>query len=86
MFGSHLTLLAHINALEAETRQLNATLASQRAIPWRTSCIANNDELIRFYTGFVSYEVLLAYYEFLGPSVHQLTASLLGEEHSVREA
>ena len=70
--GSHLTLLARINALEAETRRLNATLAGQGAIPWRISCIANNDELIRIYTGFVSYEVLLAYYEFLGPPVHQL--------------
>ena len=54
--GSHLNLSARIDALEAETRQLKAPQASQKAIPWRISSIASNDELIRFYTGFVSYE------------------------------
>ena len=71
---SHSTLSARIDMLEAETKQLKA---SQRATPWRISCIAHSDKLIRFYTGFVSYEVLLAYYEFLGPSVHQ------GERRSI---
>ena len=34
--------------------------------------IKDNDVLIRFYTGFVSYELLLNFFEFLGPSVNQL--------------
>ena len=32
----------------------------------------NDDSLIRFYTGFPSYEVLVAVFEFLGPAVNQL--------------
>ena len=31
-----------------------------------------HDGLVRFYTGFVSYEVLLAFFEFLGPVVENL--------------
>ena len=70
--GTNLTLSARVDALEAETRQLKAAQASQKAVPWRISCITNDDELVRFYTGFVSYEVLLVFYEFLGPSVNEL--------------
>ena len=33
--GSHLTLSARIDALEAETRQLKVTQASQKSFPWR---------------------------------------------------
>ncbi len=32
-----------------------------------------NDTLICFYTGFVSYMVLNAFFEFLGPVVNELT-------------
>lgn len=35
--------------------------------------ISNKQELIKLYTGFPSYEVFLAFYEFLGPSVSNLT-------------
>ena len=48
---SHRTLSARIDALEAETRQLKATQANQKAVPWRISCTSNDDELIRFYSG-----------------------------------
>ena len=35
--------------------------------------MANSNYLVSFYTGFQTYELLLAFYEFLGPSVNKLT-------------
>ena len=32
--------------------------------------VAGNDDLVKFYTGFTTYSVFLAFYEFLGPSVY----------------
>ena len=40
--------------------------------PFRIEDIAHDDRLIHFYTGFSSYDVLLAFYEFLGPAVDKL--------------
>lgn len=39
---------------------------------FRVEYISGNDELIRFYTGFPSYEVFLAVFDFLGPAVNYL--------------
>jgi len=39
---------------------------------FRVEQIQNDDNLFQFYTGFISYEVLLAFYEFLGPVVNKL--------------
>ena len=36
------------------------------------AAIADNDSLVALYTGFPSYGVFLAFYEFLGPAVHKL--------------
>ena len=36
---------------------------------WKTLPLNN---LVRMYTGFSSYVILLAFFEFLGPSVHKL--------------
>jgi len=41
--------------------------------PFRIEDIASRDSLVRYYTGFISYEILLVFFEFLGPSVHNLT-------------
>ena len=35
--------------------------------------IAGNDKLVSLYTGFPSYDILLAFFEFLGPAVANLT-------------
>ena len=37
--GTNFTLSACVDALEAETKQLRAAQASQKATPWRLSCI-----------------------------------------------
>ena len=68
-----LALSTRIELLEAENRQLRAELSSRKSKPFQIEDIAPDDSLVRFYTGFVSYEVLLAFFEFLGPSVHNLT-------------
>ena len=34
--------------------------------------IAGNDKLVSLYTGFPSYDILLAFFEFLGPVVANL--------------
>ena len=35
--------------------------------------IAHDDGLVRLYTGFISYCVLLNFYKFLGPAVNDLS-------------
>ena len=39
---------------------------------FRLECIVHDHSLVRFYTGFGSYELLLAFFEFLGPFVDHL--------------
>ena len=40
---------------------------------FRIEQIAEKDDLIQFYTGFASYQLLLKFFNLLGPSVNQLT-------------
>ena len=63
-------LLARIECLEAENNFLKATTSKPQ--PFRIAQIQHNDHLIRFYTGFTSYAIFLAFFEFLGPVVHKL--------------
>ena len=72
--GSNVALIARIEALEAEVQHLKKELGTvnSAAKPFRIEDIAANDSHIRFYTGFVSYEVLIEFFHFLGPSVYNL--------------
>ena len=67
-------LLARIEALESQNRILTEKLqvAMDRRAVFRIDDIAGNDKLVRMYTGFSSFDVLLAFFEFLGPSVNSL--------------
>lgn len=58
-------LAARIESLETETEHLQSTLSTIQQI-------SGNDALTRFYTGFALYEILLAFFEFLGPAVYKL--------------
>lgn len=62
-------LLSRIELLEAENKDLKS-----RAMSRKTSVedVAGNDDLVKLYTGFTTYSVFLAFYEFLGPSVNEL--------------
>ena len=63
-------LLARIEVLEAENSSLRAKAADKKY--FRVKDIQHDDKLVRFYTGFVSYALFLAFYEFLGPAVDHL--------------
>ena len=64
-------LIARIEYLEAE----NARLRQQKVKDnkhFSIDTIKHDDGLVRFYTGFTSYGILLAFYHFLGPAVDHL--------------
>ena len=67
---ANISLLPHIEVLEAE----NAQLISQKSkkLYFQIEDVKNDDKLVRFYTGFISYAVILSSFEFLGPAVHHL--------------
>ena len=64
-------LLAKIESLEAENKCLKKKLSTKQQ-PFRIEDIAHDDKKIHFYAGFRSYEILVAFFEFLGPAVDQL--------------
>ena len=74
-------LLSRIEVLEAE----NARLKTQQKISkhFRIEAIQHNDKLVRFYTGFVSFMVFLAFFDFLGPVVEHL--NYWGSKEGVRQ-
>ena len=63
-------LLARIEFLEAKNAQLSKTAKSINHFGINQIC--HNNKLIRFYTGFVTYSMFLAFFTFLGPSVNEL--------------
>ena len=62
-------LLARIEVLEAENAQLKS---AHKIAHFRLEDIKHDDNLVRFYTGFVSYAIFIASFEFLGPVVDHL--------------
>ena len=66
-------LLSRIELLESENKKLRLDLKSQKPKFFCIENISHNDGLIRFYTGFSSFEILQAFFEFLGPGVSNLT-------------
>ena len=65
-------LLARIEVLEAEKQQLETKVSGMTRAYFRVEDIIHDDALVRFYTGFVSFFVLSAFFEFLGPVVNKL--------------
>ena len=65
-------LMARIEVLEAENQKLKSQIESTKPMFFRLENIRDNDALVRFYTGFVSYNVLVAFFEFLGPAVNHI--------------
>lgn len=65
-------LLSRIELLESENKKLQLDLKCQKPKFFRIENISHN-ELVRFYTGFSSFEILQALFEFLGPGVSNLT-------------
>ena len=65
-------LVARIEHLEAEKSRLLSEASNHKPKKFRIEHISDNDSLIHFYTGFHTYELLLNFFEFLGPSVSAL--------------
>ena len=67
-------LLARIEVLEAENKKLQVQLGETKHSEksFRLEDIQGNDELICFYTGFASFRIFEAFYEFLGPATQHL--------------
>ena len=65
-------LLAHIEYLESENQKLKEAVGSQKKTNFHLEDVAHEDTSIRFYTGFPSYEIFFAIFDFLGPSVDEL--------------
>jgi len=63
-------LFARIESLEAENSHLKSINSKPQY--FRIEQIQNDDHLIRFYTGFVSYIIFVSFFEFLGPVVNAL--------------
>ena len=65
-------LAAQVELVTAQNMRLNKQIESTHQAPFRLAAIEHDDALITLYTGFPSYEVLLSFFEFLGPAVNQL--------------
>ena len=66
-------LLSRTELLEAENNDLKLKLSKAVRKTFSVEDVAGNDDLVKLYTGFTTYSVFLAFYEFLGPSVNELT-------------
>ena len=62
-------LLCRIEYLEAENKDLKLKLSTNARKTFSVEDVAGNDDLVKLYTGFTTYSVFIAFYEFLGPSV-----------------
>ena len=67
-------LVACIEALEAENSRLKKVLSWKEGKKSHFSMehIKQDDKLVSFYTGFHSYMVFMAFFQFLGPAVNKL--------------
>ena len=69
-------LMARIEFLEAENVALKKRLSSKgeesQTAHFGINSIKHDDRLISFYTGFSSYAIFLAFFQFLGPAVNKL--------------
>ena len=64
-------LLARIEYLESENARLKKE-CSPTTTHFRIEQVKHDDRLVRFYTGFITYHIFLAFFNFLGPVVHKL--------------
>ena len=63
-------LLARIEMLEAENSKLK--IQCKERTYFRIESVADNDNMVCFYTGFVSYKIFIVFFDFLGSSASQL--------------
>ena len=64
-------LIARVEILEAENAKLKNTI-SKAKLTLTVEDLKDDENLFSFYTGFKSYNLFLAFFEFLGPAVYKL--------------
>ena len=72
---SDTAIAARVEYLEAETKHLRNLVDSEKVplpLLFRIEQIAENDSLVKFFTGFASYALFINFFEFLGPAVYRL--------------
>ena len=65
-------LTSQIELLEVENRRLKNQLQVVVQSSFRIKCISHDDALVSLYIGFSTFDVLRAFFRFLGPSVGRL--------------
>ena len=70
-------MLARVEFLEAENQKLKDSASTTQPKLFRLEHIANDDSLIRFYTGFPSYEIFVAVFDFLALLLISFTTGVL---------
>ena len=76
-------LLARIEYLEAENAKLKSVCSQDSKKYFRIEDIKDDYKLVCFYTGFTSFKIFQAFFEFLGPAVEHL--KYWGEKDGTRE-
>ena len=66
-------LLACIEMLEAENAKLKLQCEERKY--FQIESVADDDNLVHFYTGFVSYRIFQTFFDFLGSSINHLNFS-----------
>ena len=61
-----------IELLEEENKDLKLKLSKVARKSFSVEDVVGNNDLEKLYTGFTTYSVFLAFYDFLGPSVNEL--------------
>ena len=64
--------VSRIELLESQNDQLQSDFKKQGPKFFRIENFSKDDSSVKFYTGFISYEVLFAFFQFLGPAVNSL--------------
>ena len=67
-----IALATQVDILMAENQKLKSELNEAKRAPFRIEFIAHSDKLVALYTGFPSYDILMSFFTFLGPAVHNL--------------
>ena len=70
--ASCIALGARVEFLEVDKSYVQSKVTNKFQFYFRVEQIADNDSLIKFYTGFDSYSLFLSFFEFLGPAVYNL--------------
>ena len=68
----NVALASQVKMLSAENQKLKSQLTEAKQAPFGIELIGDDAHLVKLYTGFPSYEILVSFFTFLGPAVDKL--------------